>query len=174
MNPRRHLGAAATAAAVALLALPGTAGAVAGKRSFAQTFPVASRLCTNIAQGKGPARLRSSAARVIADCSALQGSYNAARANVLATQAALAAQGASARAGLASPCTGAAKHRLACEKAHNQDRRVLGGLNRQRVKAAHAYYLTIESARVAFWKSIRALPGGAGLREDARIRVEDS
>jgi hypothetical protein len=174
MNPRRHLGAAATAAAVATLALPGAAGAAAGKKSFAQTFPVASRLCTNVSQGKGPARLRSRAASVIADCSALQGSYNAARANVLVTQAGLAAQGTSARAGLATPCTGTARNRLACAKAHNQDRRVLGGLGRQRVKAAHAYYMTIESARLTFWKSIRALPGGAGLREDARIRVEDS
>ncbi len=40
--------------ALALLILPAAASARPGQRSFNQTFPVASRLCTNVAHGVGP------------------------------------------------------------------------------------------------------------------------
>jgi hypothetical protein len=174
MTSRRPYGAAVAAAAIATLAFPGAAGATAGKRSFDQSFPVASRLCANVAKGAGPARLRKSAGQVLADCGALQSSFAADRAGVLAVNASLAAQAAAARSGLAVACTGTPKHRLPCQKAHNKDRRILSQLSRQRVKAAHVYYSSIEAARVSFWSAIRALPGGASLREDSRIPLQDS
>ena len=68
MSPSRSFaGAIAVAATVAMLGLvPAAAQAHvnlrAGERSFHQTFPVASRLCTEIAQGAGHPRLRPSAA----------------------------------------------------------------------------------------------------------------
>lgn len=174
MTSRRTLGSAAAAAAITALALPGAAGATAGKASFAQTYPVASRLCTEASRGAGPKRLRHSRAQVIADCSQLQANFNAARASALATKAALAAQGAAARAGLAAPCTGTGKAKLACDKSHATDRAMLAQLGRQRIRAAHLYYDSIEASRKAFWASIRALPGGKDLREDTRIRVQES
>jgi hypothetical protein len=173
MTSRSHLGAtAAAAAAIATLALPSAAGATAGKKSFNQTYPVASRLCAEVAQGKGPKRLRRNAARVLVDCSALQSSFNASRSAVLLTFASLAAQGSAARAGLAKPCTG--PHRLACDRTHNKDRHLLGGLSRQHIRAARLYYSSIEASRLSFWSAIRALPGGKDLREDAPIHAQDS
>jgi hypothetical protein len=174
MTSRRTFGSAAAAAAIAALALPGAAGASAGKRSFAQTYPVASRLCAAVSSGKGPRRLHRSTARVLADCSMLQGNFTAATAAVLATDAALTAQAAPARAALAVMCTGNDKAKLACLKAHDADRAVLAQLRRQRVHAAQIYYESLETSRKAFWSAIRALPGGRDLREDARIRVQES
>jgi hypothetical protein len=174
MTSRSTLGSAAAVAAIATLALPGAAGATAGKTSFAHTFPVASHVCTEASRGAGPKRLRHSLAQVMADCSLLQANFNAARASVLAMKAALTAQGAAARAGLAVKCTGAHKHRRACDTAHDQDRAVLARLGRERIRAAHLYYESIEASRKAFWAAIRALPGGNGMREDARIRAQDS
>jgi hypothetical protein len=173
MTSRRTLGSAA-AVAIAVLALPGAAGATAGKRSFTQTYPVASHLCAEVSRGAGPKRLRHSAAQVIADCTLLQGNFNAARAAVLATDAALATQGAAPRAALAVDCTGTGKARFACNKAHAKDRALLDGLRRQRIRAAHLYFESLETSRKAFWSAIRALPGGKDLREDNRIRVLDS
>jgi hypothetical protein len=174
MSSRRTLGSAAAAAVIATLALPGAAGAAAGKRTFSQVYPIASHLCTEVSAGAGPKRLRHSAAQVIADCTLLQGNFNTARATVLATHAALLAEGAAARAALAVHCTGAGKVRLACDRAHDKDRALLNGLSHQRVRAAHIYYESIETSRKAFWGAIRALPGGKGVREDQRIRVQDS
>jgi hypothetical protein len=174
MTSRRTLGSVAAAAAIAALALPGAAGASAGKKSFAETYPVASHLCTEISRGAGPKRLRHSAARVIADCTVLQGNFNAARATVLAAETALTAEGAPARAALAAACTGAGKARLACDKTHKKDRALLTQLGHQRIHAAELYYQSIETSRRAFWSAIRALPGGKDLREDARIRVQES
>jgi hypothetical protein len=174
MTSRSYLGAAAAAAATATLAFPGAAGATAGKRTFEQTYPVASRLCAEVAQGRGPKRLHRAAAQVLADCSGLHSSFNASRTAVLAIDASLASQGAAARAGLAAPCKGATAHRIACNKAHRNDRRVLESLGRQRIRAAHLYYASIEASRLNFWSAIRALPGGRGLREDRPIHAQDS
>jgi hypothetical protein len=172
--PTRCAGAAAVAAIAGVLALPSGAGALAGKRSFAQTFPVASALCAEVGRGSGPRRLRRSAARVLSDCATLQSSFNTARATVLAAQASIAAASAPLRAELAKPCAPSARHHEACEKAHRKYRRALAGLGRQRVRAAHVYYAAVEAARLTFWSAVRALPGAGHVREDAPIHEQDS
>lgn len=174
MTPRTRFGSAAALAAVAAtLALPGSAGAVAGSKSFNQTYPVASRLCANVARGAGPKRLHRSATQVLAGCSLLQGAFNAQRASVLAAEASIAHAVAADRAAADASCAGHT-HRPPCARARVKERKELGALGRQRVHAARSYYAAVEGARVAFWTAIHALPGGAGLHPDAAIPEQSS
>src|SRR5205807_9527929 len=103
MSPRSLIsGGLAVAATVAMLALAGAAGAAkpphAGELTFQQTYPHASRVCTEVAAGGGLKRLRPFAAQVAADCAALQAQFNTAHTTVLAQFAAIAAARAAQRA----------------------------------------------------------------------------
>jgi hypothetical protein len=158
------------AAAVALtLALSGVASANAGKRTFQQTYPLASKLCANVEAGKGPKRLRKSSAQVLADCGALQTSFTAARTAVLSTFASIASARATERASVNTACAGKLAHRASCEHARKKSRSVFDALNREHIHAARAYFAAAEAARRTFWTSIHALPGGADVHADAKI-----
>src|SRR5438067_2238412 len=111
MTARMRLGGVAAAVTIAgSLGVCPSAGALAGKRSFAQTYPLASKLCADIARGAGPKHLRRSPARVLGDCSTLQGSFLAARANVLAAEASIGAQIAAQHAAAALACNAQPSH----------------------------------------------------------------
>jgi hypothetical protein len=164
-----RLGRAAAVAAAATFVLPGVAGASAGQRSFAQTYPVASRLCAEMVRGEGPKRLRHSAASVLADCGALQANFTAARTAVLAAETSIAQSRASERAATKLACAGR-EHSASCISARRKHGKAIEALESQRVHAAHTYYHSVEAGRRAFWTAIRALPGGRALREDVPIR----
>jgi hypothetical protein len=172
--PIRLGGVVAAAATAATLAFAGTASAAAGSQSFPQTYPIASRLCANVAQGGGPKRLRPAAAQVLAQCNALQSQFNSARAAVLAAETSSAHAISSQRAAIRASCGGRHPHRAACRQLRHNERRTLSGLVAQRIAAVHGYFRTLEAARRNFWTAIHVLRGGRELREDRPIRVQDS
>jgi hypothetical protein len=178
MTPRVRLaGALVVAACAAAVAAPAAAtGPRAGEKTFQQTYPVASRLCTEIATGTGRrlVRLRRSAAQTLADCAALQNGFSAAQATLLAAKAAIAGARAADKALAASACAGAAAKTAACQSTRHRVGRLLGALHTEQIREIHVYYFTVEANRRVFWSAIRALPGGSRLREDARIPVQSA
>ena len=169
-----RLGGVAAVAVAATLGLSAAAGATAGQLSFQKTYPIASGLCAKITAGKGPTRLRKSSAQVLADCSALQSSFSSARATVLSAEVSIASARAAERIATKAACAGALAHKPACTKARHGAAKVLVALERQRIRAARAYYAAAEAARHAFWTAIEALPGGARLHADAPIHAQSS
>jgi hypothetical protein len=171
--PTRLLGVVAVAAAAAPLVLPGAASAKAGDRTYQQTFPLASRMCANLAAGKAR-RLRPFAVQVTADCAKLQSSFEAARSAVLAAHTATATAVAADRATVTASCAGPLKGGVGCKHARRTEGRAIAALMRKQMRDAHRYYRTIESDRVAFWKAIHALPGLADIHADAPIALQPS
>lgn len=171
MTPPRHLAAGIAAAASAVvLAVPSVAGAAhAGEHNFEQSYPVASKLCANVAKGGGPKRLLSSAATVLADCTVLQNNFNAARASVLATEAAISSALVSDTAVRRAVCGSKPAHPLRCANARRRTHRLRVRLAHQKLVAARAYWRTLEVNRAVFWSEIRALPGGKSLAPDKPI-----
>jgi hypothetical protein len=172
MTVPRLTGGVAALTTAASLAFTGVAGAHAGQKSFAQTYPRASQLCTEVAQGGGPKHLRKAAPRVLVDCAALQSGFNTARAVILAGQASIRVAKATERAAAAPFCTGAAVHGAPCVRARHKRDRAIDRLELQRAELARAYFRTVEADRRLFWRSIRPLPGGRDLREDTPIPVQ--
>jgi hypothetical protein len=154
--------AAALTATVATLSAVGVEGASAAPKTFQQLYPVASRLCAEVAKGGGPAGLRPSAAQVLVDCTTLENGFNAARATEIAAKApivtALAAQRSATKAACAKPAT-----RAACRLARHNERAAVSTLETQRLTVVRTYYHTIEANRKAFWTAIHALPGGSSV-----------
>jgi hypothetical protein len=159
--------------AACTLAICGAAAASAGQKSFAETYPVASRLCAKVEAGTEGKRLRASATQLKSDCSTLRTSFETARTAVLAAHHAVSATRTADRASADAACAGALLHKPSCAKARAKELNQLAHLNGQRIKANHAYYRAAEAARVAFWSAVRALPGGKALVPDKPIREHD-
>jgi hypothetical protein len=167
--PSRLLGAAAVAATTASLAVPGVAGAKAGDSTLQQTYPVASRVCANVAAGKARKRLQRFAPQVLADCSALQTAFTAAQSAVLAARASIEAQAAADRAALAAACPASIAGKPPCPSKRAQEQDALAALHRLQVQAARRYWRAVEAGRHRFWHAIRALPGEHHARADTPI-----
>jgi hypothetical protein len=165
---------AGTLVAACTLGICGVASASAGHRSFEKTYPVASKLCANVAKGGGPKHLRPSSAKVLADCAALEASFKASQLAVLSAEASIAAARASQHAAVKSACAGTLAHRPSCIHAHHSATKALEGLDKQSIRGARAYFKAVEAARRLFWAEIHALPGGAHLLADHPIPVENS
>ena len=170
---KRVLGTAAIAATTAMLVVPSVAGARAGDRTFAQTYPVASHLCTEVAAGKRP-RLKKVAATVLADCAALQANFTAAQTAVLATRASIASQVAADAALIKAACPQSQVGKPACENARHSENAAISSLHAQGRAAARLYYKTIEANRHTFWHAIHLLLGASHLPADKPIKVENS
>lgn len=170
---RPRLCAVALATVATMLATSGVANAAAGKRSFTETYPVASRLCAKTELGVEAKKLRPSAAQILADCSALKLSFETARTAVLAAHRALLADRTADVTAANAACAGALLHKPSCTKARLTELTKLGHLNAQRILANHAYYREAEAARTTFWSKIHALPGGKGIVPDAVIHVQN-
>jgi hypothetical protein len=167
----RFAGALVVAASTAAFAAPAAAtGSRAGERTFQKTYPVASRLCTEIATGTGLRRLRQRpfSTQILADCSALQSGFNAAQSALLAARASTASARAADKAIAKTACAAAAAHTAACASTRHRVGQLLSALYTAQIRQIHVYY-TVEANRRVFWSAIRGLPGGSRLREDARI-----
>jgi hypothetical protein len=173
-TPTRLSGAIAALTIAAILATAGTAGAKAGERTFQQTYPVASRLCANVAAGKGPKRLRPYAAQVLADCATLSGGFTAAQSTVLAAQASFASGLAADKASIAAVCTPPVKNHPLCRSTRRSENAAIVALRREHTAAVHLYYATVEANRRAFWAAIHSLPGGKGVPADKPIPQQSS
>jgi hypothetical protein len=154
-----------------MLAVPGVAGASAGQKSFAETYPVASRLCAKTEQGTEAQKLHASAPQILADCTSLKQRFEAARTAVLAAHRAILAARLADRAAANAACIGALLHKPSCTKARLTELNKLNHLNAQRILANRAYYRAAEGARIAFWTAIRALPGAKSISPDQPIHV---
>jgi hypothetical protein len=160
---------AGVAATLATLAVSGVASAKAGDKTFEQTYPRASQLCTNVAQGQGPKRLRPHAAQVAAACAKLRATFDPASAQVKQAQSDFAAGVASARARIQAACAPLVKDRATCRQTRRAERGVIASLRRQHKAAVRAYRTTIEAGRRTFWSTIRLLAGGRAAPEDGPI-----
>ena len=178
--------AAALVAAVAM-ALPGAAAAkrhplkqvrhhhvIAKARkatNFRHTYPVASRLCAAAARGKLPKRLAGSLDQVQAACTDLENAFAAARSALKTTAQPLVQQLKALPAQVRSACATARQSgdRSACRQARHDAIATARQLAGQLKTALVAYRNAVNAARSAFWSAIRALPGGAGLHQDAPI-----
>lgn len=169
MRKTKLFSAALCAAALAGLASGPAAGAHAGERSLAQTFPLATRLCAAISRGEGPKRLRPSAAAVEAACAQLQSSFTADQNVVLTAVSPLQARLAAQQVRTHNVCSARPLHLAACETARRRRRRLLALLEAERRRRAHAYYAAVEADRAAFWAAVHALPGGLGLAGDRPV-----
>ncbi len=156
--PKRLLGAATIAATIAALALPSLASANirAGDKTFQQTFPVASHLCTEVAAGKRK-HLIPVAATVLADCAALQANFTTAQTAVLTARTTIKAQIAADRHTIALACPKPDGAQPACVNTRHAQNAAIRVLRFQMLAAVHLYYKSTEADRRAFWAEIQAL-----------------
>lgn len=152
------------ACACALLILPTAASARPGSRTFNQTFPIASGLCTNIAAGRGPAKLRADASQIAGLCGSLRTSYLNAQNTYFATVTPLKTQATALVTATRQAC--ATRPSAICKSTRQTNRPILRGLRAQVRVAGVTYRSTIETARKVFWSQIHTLRGAATLKPD--------
>jgi hypothetical protein len=164
----------AATAILATLAFTAVADAKAGERTYQQTYPVASKLCANLATGRGPKRLRPYSTQVLADCTTLQNGFNGAQSAVLAATSSFESGRTADRAAIAAVCTPPVANRPLCRTTRRSERLAIAALRREHVAAVHLYYRTIEANRRAFWAAIKILPGGSSIPADTPIPPQSS
>jgi hypothetical protein len=155
--------------ATVLLCLPAVASARPGQRSFDQTFPVASRLCTNVAAGRGPTRLRPDASQVAGLCSTLETSFTTTQTAYFNTVTPLRQQALALVAQTREAC--ATRPSATCKSTRKANRATLAGLRGQVRTAGTTYRTAIEAARKTFWSAIHAIPGASGITADTGTPV---
>jgi len=171
--PTRLTGAIALAATAGSLAIPATAGAKAGDRTIQQTYPLATRLCTEVAAGQRK-HLKRFAPQIAADCALLQTGFTSAQTTVLAARATITSAIAADRAVVTAACPPPMVGKPACESTRHTESVAIGVLRQELIAAAHRYYLAINANRHAFWHAIHALRGASHLRADSPVTVENS
>jgi hypothetical protein len=168
----RLTGAIAIAATAGSLAIPAAAGARAGDKTFQQTYPLASRLCTEVAAGKRK-HLQRFAPQVAADCALLQTGFTTSQATILAARTSTTSAIAADRAVVSGACPPPMVGKPACENTRHTEHLAIVTLRHQLTAASRHYYFTIEANRHTFWHAIHALRGAAHLRADAPIIVQN-
>ncbi len=150
--------------ALALLVLPAIASARPGQRSFNQTFPIASKLCTNIANGAGPVKLRVDAPQIKVLCATLLSSFTNAESTYFSTVTPLRQQIISLNAKTRLAC--ATRPSPTCKATRKDDRAQIRTIRGQIRSAGTTYRTSIQTARKTFWAAIHALKGGATVTAD--------
>jgi hypothetical protein len=160
LNKRLMASAAVVACSGSLgvLTATGAAAAPAGTRTIQQTFPAAEQLCTNVADGRGGARLRDNASQVLADCGALQTAFTNAHtlfgeAEALDASIVSESAAANARCGRASKAV-----RAACIESHASAVALVRSLRAKRGALNATAWSDVKAARAAFWAAISSLP----------------
>jgi hypothetical protein len=171
--PTRLLGVVAVTASAAFLAIPSAASAKAGDRSFQETYPLASKLCTEVVAGKRK-RFQRFAPRVLADCARLQTGFTAAQSEVLAARATLGSAIAVDRAAVVAACPAPLVGHPPCERVRDSEHPLIVALRRQLVDASRRYWRVVEAHRMVFWRAIHAIPGARHLPADLQIAEHDS
>ncbi len=161
------------AVVAAMLLLPGLAAAKAGDKSFAQTYPYASALCTKVAAGQTPPKLKGSEAKVGQACATLQNAFGPLQSAAQAANAQLQSGIQNERATMKQACQPGAV-RAKCRAARRTGRHVIASLRSQHRAAVRLYYTSIEANRRTFWATIRALRGGATITPDQPITPQSS
>jgi hypothetical protein len=174
ITPKRFPVAIAATTIAVMLAFAGVADAKAGERTYQQTYPVASKLCANIAAGAGPKRLRPYSTQVLADCTTLQNGFNGAQSAVLAATSSFESGRTADRAAIAAVCTPPVTNHPLCRTTRRSEWLAITALRREHVAAVRLYYRTIEANRRAFWAAIKTLPGGSSIPADTPIPPQSS
>jgi len=164
-------GRIAAIALIGALAVAGVASARPGSRSFARTYPIASRLCERAAHGSLPPRLRGERAQINRACSALETSYSQAVGVVLVAEQTYRSGVQNARVTANAACLQARQRhdRTACRQARTVQRQTVRSLKVTRRGAVRQYHVSIETSRRSFWGKIRSLRGGSKIRPDAPV-----
>jgi hypothetical protein len=149
----------ACACSLGFAAAAGANTVPSGARTIQQFFPVAERLCTNVADGGGTARQRRNAAQVLADCAALETGFTNAHAlfvQVESLDASIAGETPAASATCAGPATPAY---ATCVQSRAGAEALVKSLRAQRQSLNETAWADIAATRAAFWTAIDALPG---------------
>jgi hypothetical protein len=155
----RVIRASCCAGVMAFFAVTSAAGAAPGSRTFQQTYPVASSLCARVAAGQGPRKLEAHAAAVAQACSQLMSAYAAAQGAVTTAYSNFVQARQAAISTRDGACTNAhiAHSRPACRSARQAFRATMAGLRATYRVAVVQFHATVESARLTFWGTIKAL-----------------
>ncbi len=162
MTPRRLFAGVAVAASLAGTASV-TASTASASPTFASTYSLASRICANVAKGKGPRALRPDAPQVLADCAALESSFTTAR-TLIAQEAPLKVEIAAATPAAGALCNvPPAATESACVQTRTHAQATIKSLEAQEHTIRRGYGSDINTARSTFWAAIRSLPGGTAV-----------
>jgi hypothetical protein len=149
--------AAATAAA-AILAVPAAAGAATPEqRTVQQAFPLATRICSELAKGGGPERVRPLAAEVLVACAKLESGFATAQTTFQTAYAPVGAAIASIDATVHAACLRPLERSSACGHAIASTRAMWHSLMEQRRMLLRARAAAVEASRAAFWATFRAI-----------------
>jgi hypothetical protein len=157
---------------IATLAFAASAMALAGTKTFAQTYPHASTLCAKASAGTLNKKLEASKTEVLHACTTLQDPFVGLQTTVTAAESQYAATRAAEKALAKSVCDvrpKTAESRAACDRARAQKLTVDANALLTRHDAVHLYFSTLETNRIAFWSTIHSLRGGAGITADPPI-----
>jgi hypothetical protein len=169
--PNRTIGAVAIGAVTALLIVPSGAAAKAGDRSFTKTYPVASKLCQEVAAGKRK-RLKTVAPSILEDCATLEAGFKTATTTVVTARTTLTAQIVADRALIHAACPPPAIGKPACDSVKATEKAAIAVLKAQRAAAIKLYYVTIEANRKTFWTDIHRIKGLTHLPTDKKIGAQ--
>jgi hypothetical protein len=149
-----------------------TAVASPGSRTFPQTYPIASHLCSEVSSGQLPKGLQASSAQLAQACSTLQSAFGQAQSTVMAADSQLSAALQADRAHVQSVCRQArqAPARGVCQQAHQAFIAQAQALHAQMKSANQQYYAAVEAARKTFWSTVHSLRGGRHIVGDAPIK----
>ena len=162
------VGAAACALTLGVTSL---ASADAAHQTFATTFPLANALCTKVKAGGGGAKLKANATQIIADCTTLEMKFQELNKAALTGQAAVRTALHADNVAFHTACPKPVTDRAACRTARRTLQADIHRLFVQRFNVDFTYLKGLEAARLAFWTSVKALPGAASLQADAVIHT---
>jgi hypothetical protein len=167
-----HLLRTLVPAACVCLCAATAAGASPGTRTFEQTYPIASHLCSEVQAGQLPKGLQASSAQLAQACSTLQSSFGQAQSTVVAADNQLSAALQADRAHVQSVCQQArqAHARGVCQQARQAFIAQARALRAQMKAANQQYYTAVEAARKTFWSTVHSLRGGRHVPGDAPIK----
>jgi hypothetical protein len=168
MKTRRTAAVAVAAATLSAVCAAAAGAAAAGaapsaQNTYQQTYPVVSRLCTEVARGEGPARLQPYAAQALADCATLETAFDAANGAELAAEAPVIAALATERHAARTACARPRLQAVACALGRQAKRANVESLEGERRSVHVTYHQSLEASRQAFWGAIHALPHCAGV-----------
>lgn len=157
-------------ATCALLILPSLANARPVGRTFAKTYPVASKLCAKADADTLGEKLADSRTEVLAACATLKASFAASQTayktatDPLPARAKAALVAAKAACGETGDETG--EPTTACREARAAARKELRAVRTELRVATKTYITAIQAGRKTFWTTIKSLGGGDAVPTD--------
>jgi hypothetical protein len=154
----RLLGAAGTAI-IATLVFVGSAAAVPGANTVAQTYPDATALCAKAATGSLGKKLEPNQAQVLSACATLEDAFPPLVMAVTAAETQYSSTIAGQRGLVTAACVTnpTVAERMACRAARSQRRLVDASARLTRRAAVQLYFSSVRADRTTFWTTIHSL-----------------